>query len=524
VAILFGAGASHGLIDAVTASDHGVALFAPFDATFRSAPFQLLPSCQVGLEEYLGFWGLVTITNEIVYVLLPVTIAISIVHTSGRERRRKVLIGAAALLGAGALRFVLPEYFAPSLPGVLRAHGSRKEGDPNDLPRDDLPAQKLVTRFEELRALGLFDRPLAPAVSVWSSSFFPAWFGSEGGRWQDGTPRLVWRTLFGVTPPSEDEARGWLAASAGGESAARERLFRLSPTEKLDLVLGNFDFRATRQALRHSSDKETLPRYWSGRCNGIATATLSHAEPFRVVDAVGVGGHVVRFHPNDVKALLAVAHYDVAVTRAVGHVCAEVSLHAGSRCSMNPAVLVIAIANRIGLAKQSFVVDALPTIAKQYYAVARAEVRVLSGPRALDGAPIEDALAARAASLVDVAIELALSSTTLAYAEADRLEPPGSDPTRYRKVGLVPVTARYRATLVLDAASELLGGRWTGDREQGPDDLVIVGGGPNLKNGDRLAAADEIPWPVVRELARASADEAASVPRLDVGELVRASR
>ncbi|HEX7604536.1 MAG TPA: hypothetical protein VF316_23120, partial [Polyangiaceae bacterium] len=167
-------------------------------------------------------------------------------------------------------------------------------------------------------------------------------------------------------------------------------------------------------------------------------------------------------------------------------------------------------------AKDTFLIDALPTIAKQYYAVAGARVHLRGEPHPAGGAPIDPTLAPRVASLVDVDIELTLSSTTLAYARANVLDPDSKDGTRYRKVGVVPVVTRYEATLALDASSELIGGRWTGEPADGPDDVLIVRGGPTLTNGDRLTAADEISWPFVRELARASADETAAAPTLDL--------
>lgn len=182
---------------------------------------------------------------------------------------------------------------------------------------------------------------------------------------------------------------------------------------------------------------------------------------------------------------------------------------------MNPAVLLLAIVNRIGLAKQSFLVDALPTVAKQYYAVASARVHA-GTPHAIGKTRVAVALASRVHSVVDVDIELTLSSTTLSMSCGDVLDPSSHDGTRYAHVGVVPVVTRYRAIVALDTQGELVGGMWTGDPADGPDDILIASGGPKLENGEMLSAADRIPWSFVRALARASVEEGDAIPTVDL--------
>src|SRR5581483_4549551 len=149
-------------------------------------------------------------------------------------------------------------------------------------------------------------------------------------------------------------------------------------------------------------------------------------EPFRAVDVITHGGAHVRFHPNDIKALLA-ASYDEPGITIVGQVCTTMAFDAVAACGMNPGVLVIALLDRLGIAHTSFLVDALPTIAKQYYPVAGAYVHLAREPYDPAGTPIDPAV--HADKLVDVDIELTLSSTTLAYSKVNRVDAP---------VGLVP--------------------------------------------------------------------------------------
>lgn len=478
-AFLFACAASHPLLDAMTAGDVGVALFWPITSEHFVAPFKLIPSCPLGLKEYLGFWGILTFANELLYVVAPAMVVVALVKARKRSpssegpsvariARGGVLL-AVMLVGA---RLTFPEYFEPMHTRVVMPTGSTEQGDMAKIPHDDLPDGKLLTKLDELRAANLLNRDLAPKTPPWSSSFFPSWLGGEGGRWSDGTPRLVWRDLFGFAPPTDADAR------------ART-------------VNGAF-------------------RYWSGRCNGVASAALAFPEPFRTVEVIGVDGARTRFHPNDVKSLLAVAYNATHGEVVVGGVCTKLGFDVGATCSMSPAVLVVAVANRLGLAGTSFLIDALPTPAKQYYAVAGARIDQNGPPHPVGKTPVGPSLAPRIASLVDVTLTLTLSSTVLPYAPANRIDSHFADGTGYERVGVQPVVMRYEAEVALDAASELIGGRWTGAEPDGPDDAVFVGAEPELVEGKLTDPDQLVPYSVIRELARASVDEGAAEPTIDL--------
>jgi hypothetical protein len=251
-------------------------------------------------------------------------------------------------------------------------------------------------------------------------------------------------------------------------------------------------------------------------CNGVGAAALAELEPFRVVDVIGVDGSHIAFHPNDVKALLAVAYFKTKEIRYVGESCNRIGFDAAKDCSMDPSVLVMALVNRIGLAHDSFLVDALPTIAIQFYPVARARVHVAREPYEVGKIPVDPSLVGRVTSLVDVTLDLTMSSTTLRYDRANVIDPSQADGSRYERVGLVPVSFTYHATIALDASSEMIGGRWTGDPAEGPDAAIFVSGGPSIEPNGNLTAADTIPWTFVRELAHAAADDGPARPTLDL--------
>jgi len=513
LAFLFAAAASHGLLDALTGGDIGVALLAPFTNHRFASPFKLIASCPGGVDEMLGRWGLLTVANELLYVVFPLKLLVDWLRFADL-RRRLALMGTAWIACVAAVRTLRPDVFRPTAPRLLLPIDTELAGRLSDIPTDGLPDGKLLARLSDLRARGLFDVRLEPANEAWSSTFFPKWFGSEGGRWMDPAPALVWRTLFGFAPADATKVRAWLAATKNGDARAERELFELAPTEKVDVALGRFDFPAETQSLSRSANMHPKPRYWSGLCNGVATAALYEPEPFRVVDVITKDGAHVRFHPNDVKALLALSYDEPRTMTVIGDVCAELAFDAGADCSMSPAVFLIAALNRIGVAHRSFLVDALPTVARQYYAVASVRAHLEGEPRPMDETPASPALAGKIASLVDVEIDVVLSSTTLPYARANVQEP--GDATRYRRVGLVPVAERYEATLALDADTKLIGGRWTGDTGDGPDDVLIVAGGPTVNAEGNLDNADTVPWWFVEALARASVDGASAQPTVDL--------
>jgi hypothetical protein len=331
------------------------------------------------------------------------------------------------------------------------------------------------------------------------------------GRWQENRLRLIGRTLFGFAPPAEAEARGWLAAAAAGDAAAQARLFTLAPAEKVDLAHADFTFPLTRHGLAVTHNGH--PRFWHGLCNGISAAAMVQPEPFRVVEVINPDGQRIRFHPNDVKALLAVAYYWTETMIPLGGECHLVSFDSARVCSMNPAVLVLALANRLGLARRTFMMDIIPTPQSQFYDVASARIHPLGPPHPLGDTPVDPELAPRVGSLVDVQIDLELSSTTLAYSAANRR----LDDTHYEQVGLKAVPASYRATLALSSSGEVLGGRWGGDPPDGPDMMVFLDGRPLTAEdgGTALQGMPEMDWPFVQALLEASVDALSPQPTVD---------
>ncbi len=508
---------SHGLIDALTFGETGVALFAPLSPARLLTGLHLAPVFPLGANEALGRTGRIVLLDELLFLVTPWALLLWASAAWRGPRRR--LAAAAVVAWASlfvSLRHQLPEVFGPPVARVVTA------SSPVDralIPRTGLPEATLVTRLDALKSLGLFDRRLVPVQSPWSSEFFAAWFGGQAGRWRDSNLTLLWRTLFGFDPPAPAELSALLARADSGDARAREAVAGLSPTEKYDLALGDDSLAATRAALRDTHNARPRPRFWFGSCDGAAAAALARPEPWREVEVTSPLGHRIVFHPNDVKALLSVAYLCTDEKNAMGGLCTASGIDPGRACSMNPAELVLTALNRLGLAHQSFLVDVHPSLQTQFFAVAAAEIS-LGAEHPVD-APLDAALQGKVARLIDFEARFELSSTTLPARAADvPLEGGGG---RYQKVGVRPVHFAWTGALALGADSEILGGRWTGDPADGPDAVVFVSGPPCLTDAGTLAISPTLRPEPIERLAELSASEVPGRLQLSAAELSAAA-
>jgi inner membrane protein len=500
VGLLWLAGCGHLLLDLLTWGGPGLALFAPFSEHRFLLPrlLRLVPVVPVGMDEWLGRMGVQALAVEALFILLPTLIVLrglALLKAPAGRKRWAGLLGAWAVV-ALPLRLFGPTGFSLPPERVISA----LPVDPEELP-EALLGQAPLDRFDVLEARGLFGRPLRPQQVPWSSEFYPYWFGGPAGRWRDPLATLIGRTLFGTKPPSAP--------------VSPEARFGLSPTEKYDLAAGDQGFGATKAVLAQTHNRRPRPRFWFGLCNGAAAAALAVQEPFRTVDVVAKDGRRTRFHPNDVKALLAAAYYLPAKPRLLGRLCAETGFDVGARCSVHPAALALAVLNRLGVEGQSLLIEVHPTTQTQYYAVAGATVRVTRKPYPPDGAPLEASLAPRVAKLVDLTVALELSSTLLPASAADVVDPRWPDGSGYQKVGARLIPVRYPLTLALDASGQIIGGRYTGDPADGPDQLEVDDAVPQLRADGTVEAVPSLRWEAIEALARASVSTEPRPPSVD---------
>ncbi|MBI3542664.1 MAG: hypothetical protein HY075_05250, partial [Deltaproteobacteria bacterium] len=338
---------------------------------------------------------------------------------AARNPSLKAFLLALVVLGAGC-----GQKSEPYDPLKFMVWGGQSDyNNPLSILFHDLPGGRPIDSFDRLVALKLLDHRLTlPDERLpWPSEFFPTWFGGVSGRWQDPKVLLLLRSLTGFDPPSPADAHALVDAVDRGDQAAAARLYRLAPTEKYDLAVGDYDFHVSRaeSLIRGHNRPEMLlaTPFWMGYCNGAALAALRFREPVREVDVVSSDGHAIRFHPNDVKALLALSHTQAEFAHwQIGRRCDRYTTSTPECNDVNPATLVIALTNRIGLRKSGFVIDTNPLAPVINMAVRSTFVSVLRPPyRVLAPDPIK--------YVVDVAIGIEGASTLISSSAADRPDP-----------------------------------------------------------------------------------------------------
>ncbi len=185
---------------------------------------------------------------------------------------------------------------------------------------------------------------IAAGTKGWSSTYWPSNKGGIANRWN--SPR---KETFGYSSPSRAEIA----------SMSLEQLKLLSPAEKYDLLLGQYDYSFKRQvyssASKHAKD-------WAGICHGWAPAAMLHNEPTPKT-LKNPDGISIPFGAGDIKGLISYfyAFYtEDQDTDQVGLRCYFGSWLGGAKgCSddLNAGAFHIIIANKLGLEGEGFLVD-----------------------------------------------------------------------------------------------------------------------------------------------------------------------
>lgn len=361
------------------------------------------------------------------------------------------------------------------------------EGNHNKILEKRIKENIENPRFDDLMRQNLFNTNLfdVPAEKKpWSAGFFPSWFDGVAGRWSNGKIS----ELFGYSIKSEEDIIKILMRATYGLDRSINKLYGLSPMEKYDLVMGDYTFGATRRELDMRGHNRIVMAFWVGYCNGVSTAAIKLKEPFRRVDVINPDGYRVSFHPYDIKGLLGVAYYKVEY---------ETYSRLGSRCKndigltkgrdvtgsseqtdappeyirvaekncrgVNAATFVLALVNRLGIAKESFNIDKMQDKAVSNHPIGDARVDIMRAPYAFDFKSYGDFSSPEVQKLVDVKVSVWLSSTALWDNKAVN-QPVEGQAGIYQKVGFIPEPEDnphvYYATLELDRWGRIVGGEW----------------------------------------------------------------
>lgn len=186
--------------------------------------------------------------------------------------------------------------------------------------------------------------PLSADISagdyLWAADYWPHRKGLINRRWN--TPN---QPGFDLVSPTKEQVK----------TMTIEELATLAPSEKFDLLNGNYHYPLKAEVSGRASYKDPL---WWGVCNGWSPASINHREPLPKI-LTNPDGINIPFGSSDIKAMLSyyyAYHHKVSTTNQMGRRCMT---GVGPGCSndLNPGAFHIVLTNKLGLEKTSFVAD-----------------------------------------------------------------------------------------------------------------------------------------------------------------------
>lgn len=277
-----------------------------------------------------------------------------------------------------------------------RLPASAEFDDPRPVVRDAkkfLFTHDLVTSPEQMERENLLAHELEERP--WTSSYWPDRLGNI-------TLRYKGTNFFTRLPVSRGPKRAYKiflpkheATAARFDQLTEEEISALSPSEKYDILVGDKDFTLTREVwdgILQEASKTRFMAIWSGICNGWASAAVNLPRPASKVVVTSPQGKKVTFYPDDIKALTSLlwAHSFLKTTKDLQPTDTQPEdvVFYGNRCNKkrpkhdrsgrtleqteydfdpnecsdpNAGVWHLAIVNRIGRQKKSFVMDSQAT-------------------------------------------------------------------------------------------------------------------------------------------------------------------
>lgn len=179
----------------------------------------------------------------------------------------------------------------------------------------------------------------------WADSYWPNFQAGLANRWND--------------PDYSDPFNYNLNDEAAVRAMSREALSHLSPAEKYDIYMGNFQYPLVKLERSRTSPEDPG---WYGLCHGWAPAALNFEEPQPTV-LKGPSGIEIPFGSSDIKGLLTLAQQYGTQTRIMGERCnADFSedparANDASCRDVNAGSFHIAMSNFLGLLNRGFVAE-----------------------------------------------------------------------------------------------------------------------------------------------------------------------
>jgi hypothetical protein len=220
-----------------------------------------------------------------------------------------------------------------------------------------LEGNRLVNSLVEIERRGLNEgRSL---IDLWSGSYWPHYQGSLGVRYRD--PNFISLMERKAQWDKFKEMRDKFPIYT---YEGKEKL--LSPAEKYDLLIGDEQMSLTKYSWelgeKIAGVSGKVPT-WRGVCDGWASAAQMMPRPKRSVTLSAPNGVSLTFFPEDIKALGSLL-YARAQENVIflGKRCRSqvLGLITGACVETNPGTFHLALVNRVGLMKKTFIADISP--------------------------------------------------------------------------------------------------------------------------------------------------------------------
>lgn len=204
------------------------------------------------------------------------------------------------------------------------------------------------------------------ATQPWSGDYWPTYKGGIGSRLYD--------ERFPVSMDWKDYWNFYTGImSIELQSNMYEKGYNsLSPAEKYDILLGLDNHSLTTWSWNESKSNENadgIVETWFGLCHGWAPASFMVPRPTTTTEVALADGNTIKFYPDDIKALATLAWarnrmYDS--DNFMGGRCNDKAPKKdnkgriiSSECwDVNPGAWHVAVLNRLGVDKKSFILDA----------------------------------------------------------------------------------------------------------------------------------------------------------------------
>lgn len=217
-----------------------------------------------------------------------------------------------------------------------------------------LQGKRALTSLLEIRDKGLTVG--TSGIDLWSGSYWPHFQGSIASRYLD--PFFI--------PLIKDEIQYTSLKAAYDKKPLMgyQTSDHLSPAEKYDLLVGDHAMTLTQYAweLGKKTKRGDSVATWRGLCDGWSSASQMMPRPKHAVTADAEDGQKITFYPEDIKALGTLLYAKAQENPIfLGKRCYSSLLGFTKACNeVNPGAFTLALINRVGVLKKSFIGDIAP--------------------------------------------------------------------------------------------------------------------------------------------------------------------